>query len=62
LKIEWGPKAAADLMELFEYIAADNIEAANRVREQIFNQTDMLAEHFTNGSSRSSPWYARVGY
>jgi len=44
LKIEWGPKAAADLMELFEYIAADNIEAANRVREQIFNQTDMLAD------------------
>ena len=25
--IEWGPKADADLMELFEYIAADNIEA-----------------------------------
>jgi toxin ParE1/3/4 len=44
LKIEWRPKADADLMELFEYVAADDMEAAFRVREDIFNQTDMLAD------------------
>ena len=44
MKIEWSPKADADLTELFEYIATDDIEAAFRVSEDIFNQTDMLAD------------------
>lgn len=44
MKVEWSPEAEDDLMEQFGYIAADNIEAANRVREEIFNQTDMLAD------------------
>jgi toxin ParE1/3/4 len=44
LNVEWEPKAEADLTELFDYIAADDIEAAYRVRENIFNQTDMLAQ------------------
>jgi toxin ParE1/3/4 len=40
-----SPRAARDLQEHCNYIAADNAEAAERVREVILNVSDFLAQH-----------------
>ena len=36
------PKAYDDLAEIWEYIAADNLEAADRVREEIYSSIQSL--------------------
>jgi len=36
------PDAAKDLEEIWEYIAADNIDAADRVREEIYEAIQSL--------------------
>lgn len=36
------PDAAKDLDEIWEYIAADNIDAADRVREEIYDAIQSL--------------------
>ena len=41
----FSPKAARDLDEISGYIAADNPEAAKRVRRIILNTADLLAQH-----------------
>lgn len=37
------PEAVNDLYDIWEYIAADNIDAADRVREEIFETLRSLA-------------------
>jgi plasmid stabilization system protein ParE len=36
------PQASADLDDIWEYIAADNIDAADRVREEIYQAIQSL--------------------
>jgi toxin ParE1/3/4 len=43
--IEWHPLALADLLDLIAYIATDDPGTANRVRDEIQRQTDMLSTH-----------------
>src|SRR5580698_8463812 len=46
------PEAYADLEEIWEYIAGDNLDAADRVREEIFETMQSLAEFPYIGRSR----------
>jgi len=41
----FSPKAGEDMDEILRFIAADNPEAADRVRETILNTSDFLANH-----------------
>lgn len=41
----FSPKAQQDLEEIFAYIAGDNPDSAERVRQAILNTADLLAEH-----------------
>jgi toxin ParE1/3/4 len=41
----FSPKAQRDLEEIFKYIAGDNPEAAERVRQTILCTADFLAQH-----------------
>jgi toxin ParE1/3/4 len=41
----FSPKAVRDLDDHCSYIAADNPEAAVRIRRMIFNTADLLAKH-----------------
>jgi len=45
IRARFSPKAACDLDEISGYIAADNPEAAARVRRIILNTADLLALH-----------------
>jgi plasmid stabilization system protein ParE len=45
MRARFSPKAARDLDEISGYIAADNPEAAERVRRIILNTADLLAQH-----------------
>ena len=45
LRARFSRKAARDLDEISGYIAADNPEAAERVRRIILNASDLLAQH-----------------
>jgi len=36
------PQACADLDDIWEYIAADNVDAADRVREEIYQAIQSL--------------------
>lgn len=42
MKIEWHPRAAADLVELVTYIATESPEAAYRVHDEIQRQIGLL--------------------
>lgn len=44
-RARFSPQAAADLEKHCNYIAADNPQAAARVREVILTTADFLAEH-----------------
>ena len=44
-KAKLSPQAVADLQGICAYIAADNPEAANRVRDAILHAADFLAEN-----------------
>jgi plasmid stabilization system protein ParE len=45
IRARFSPKAARDLDEISGHIAADNPEAAQRVRRVILNTADFLAPH-----------------
>ena len=46
------PEARADLDEIWEYIAADNLDAADRVVEEIYNAIGALARFPHQGHTR----------
>jgi toxin ParE1/3/4 len=45
IRAKFSPKAARDLDGISDHIAADNPEAAGRVRRTILNTADFLAQH-----------------
>jgi toxin ParE1/3/4 len=45
IRARFSPRAARDLDEISGHIAADNPEAAERVRRIILNTADLLAQH-----------------
>ena len=45
IRARFSPKAARDLDEISGHIAADNPEAAERVRLTLLNTADFLAQH-----------------
>ena len=45
IRARFSPRAARDLDQICGYIAADNPEAAERVRRIILNTGDFLAQH-----------------
>jgi plasmid stabilization system protein ParE len=45
VRARFNPKAARDLNEISDRIAADNPEAAERVRHLILNTADFIAQH-----------------
>ena len=45
IRARFSPKAARDLDEISGHIAADNPEAAERVRLPLLNTADFLAQH-----------------
>jgi plasmid stabilization system protein ParE len=47
------PQAYADLDEIWEYIAADNLDAADRVREEIYASIRSLVTFPHQGHSRT---------
>jgi plasmid stabilization system protein ParE len=46
------PQAYTDLEEIWEYIAVDNLDAADRVREEIYDAIQSLAAFPHSGHSR----------
>lgn len=50
---QFTPRALSDLSEIWDYIAEDNVDAANRVESVIFAACDSLARHPLLGSKRS---------
>lgn len=46
------PEAYRDLEEIWEYIAADNLDAADRVREEIYEAIRLLVSFPEQGHSR----------
>jgi toxin ParE1/3/4 len=44
-RFKLSPEAARDVREIWVYIAADNFEAARRVRLQIFDACQKIAEN-----------------
>jgi plasmid stabilization system protein ParE len=46
------PQAYRDLEEIWEYIAADNLDAADRIREEIYEAIQSLAPFPYVGHSR----------
>lgn len=49
MKIIWSPLAVSRLEEIFNYISYDNIAAAEKLVETIFNKVDTLANHPERG-------------
>ena len=49
------PDAFADLDEIWEYIAQDNIDAADRVLADIHSTLTTLADHHTSTSGFDNP-------
>lgn len=47
------PRALDDLDDIWDYIAKDSVDAANRVESAIFSACDSLATHPSLGSRRS---------
>jgi antitoxin ParD1/3/4 len=50
---QFTPEAAADLFEIWCYIAEDDLEAANRVEDAIHAASALLAENPLSGNSRN---------
>jgi plasmid stabilization system protein ParE len=46
------PEAYTDLEEIWDYIAADSLDAADRVREEIYDTIHSLADFPHTGHSR----------
>jgi plasmid stabilization system protein ParE len=49
---QFTPRALNDLDEIWEYIAADHVNAANRVESAIWSACNSLAKHPMMGSKR----------
>jgi antitoxin ParD1/3/4 len=49
----FSPEARLDLMDIWEYIARDNVSAADRVAQEIHDAVDMLARNPELGHFRS---------
>jgi plasmid stabilization system protein ParE len=47
------PDAYTDLEEIWEYIAADNLDAADRVREEIYDEIQSLVAFPYTGHNRA---------
>jgi plasmid stabilization system protein ParE len=45
------PLAIADIFQIWSYIAQDNIQAANRVEDAIYDACEMIAENPSVGHS-----------
>jgi len=45
------PQAYADLDEIWEYIAGDSLDAADRVREEIYERSSPLRRLLTSGTA-----------
>lgn len=43
-RCQFTPEALGDLFELWSYIAADNVDAANRVEEAVYAACDLAAD------------------
>jgi len=41
----YSPEARLDLLEIWEHIAADNVDAADRVEQEIHRSVSMLADN-----------------
>jgi len=59
---KFSPKAERDLDEVFNFIAADNPDAAERVRRTILNTTDFLVQHPELGRRirNASPRHSKI--
>ena len=51
-RFKLSPEAAADIREIWEYIADDSVKAARRVRLQIFDACQRLANNPGIGHTR----------
>jgi toxin ParE1/3/4 len=62
IKARLSPKAVRDLDEHCGHIAADNPEAAERVRRTILNSADLLAQHRELGRRirKAAPRHAQI--
>lgn len=49
MKIIWSPLAVSRLEEIFDYISYDNIAAAEKLVETIFNKVETLAKYPERG-------------
>jgi toxin ParE1/3/4 len=45
VKLEWHPLAQADFIELLEYVAAENPDAAYRVHDEVLSQVGILEKY-----------------
>ena len=45
MKVRYTPRARADIEEIIQYIAADNPQAAERLRPVIFETIDLVAAY-----------------
>jgi len=52
IRYKFTPQAAADLFEIWSYIARDSTAAANRVEDAVYKACDFLAEGRLRGSVR----------
>ncbi len=43
--LEWHPLARADLLAIVDYISDDNVNAAQRLKDEIEAKADSLREH-----------------
>ncbi|MEN9561760.1 MAG: hypothetical protein RIR73_4 [Chloroflexota bacterium] len=43
--LEWRPQASADLLEIVAYVADDNPDAAQELKEEIEAKADKLPDH-----------------
>jgi toxin ParE1/3/4 len=62
IRARFSPKAKRDLDEIFNYITADNPDAASRVRRNILNTADFLAQYPELGRRirNASPRHAQI--
>lgn len=51
-RIQRHPRAVADLLELWTYIARDDMDAADRMLDRIAAKLDLVAQHPLMGRAR----------
>lgn len=44
-RLEWRPQASADLLEIVAYIADDNPDAAQELKDEIEDKAEKLPDH-----------------